>query len=148
MRGRFVRLSMLIVPIFLAVLATAVDLGRREIPDTLPLMLSAWAVASCALGWTPITWQAALAGFALGLAVGALSFKVGMLGGGDVKFLAALGAAIGPLLLAKTLLYMAIAGAALAVVAMARSEKELAYLPAITLGLVGCAVTTDGALSW
>lgn len=139
---------MLAIPLLLAVLATGFDLKNREIPDTIPLMLLVWAVASCALEWTPITWQASAAGFVLGLMMGALSFKIGMLGGGDVKFLAALGASIGLLLLAKTLLYMAIAGAVLAVVAILRSEKELAYMPAITLGLFGCAATTDGALTW
>ena len=135
---------MLIVPLILAVVATAFDLKSREIPNTLPILLLVWAGVAWSTQWPPISGWGSLSGFAIAFGFGALSFRVGVLGGGDVKFLAALGGAIGPGLLIKTLIFTAIAGAGLAILALLRSERELAYMPAIAIGLAWLRVVHRG----
>ena len=62
-------------------------------------------------------------------------FALGGLGGGDVKMIAALGAALGQAaMLARPLLDRA-GGRHLSLVALLRGRRDLAYLPAIALGL-------------
>jgi prepilin peptidase CpaA len=80
-------------------------------------------------------WLAAAGGLVLGLALGWPLFALGGWGGGDVKLLAALGAALGPAALVQVAIWMGVAGGALALVAAARGKKDLAYVPAIAIGL-------------
>ena len=88
------------------------------------------------LGWTTGGWLSLVYGFSLGLVLSASVFYMGGLGGGDVKLIAALGAAVGPLGLLVVLFWMALTGAILALVAMSRGKKDFAYVPAIAVGLM------------
>lgn len=75
-------------------------------------------------------------GALLGFGLGAGLFALGAFGGGDAKLLCGMGAILGPTALLGWLVHVAVCGAALAVVAMVRNDRELAYAPAMALGLV------------
>ena len=127
---------MLWIPLVIVATAAIYDLRSREIPDWLPAALLLWAIVCVAAGWVAIGWWELLAGLGLGLAIGLPLFALGGFGGGDVKLVAALGAALGPAALLRALFWIALAGGALALVAKWRGQKDLAYGPAIALGLL------------
>lgn len=116
--------------------ATAFDLKSREIPDVFPVALLVLAALACTFGWTGVGWSSAGLGLILALGIGLLLFKTGGFGGGDVKLLIGLGALLGPKAFLLTLLFIALAGGVLSLVALARGQKDLAYGPAITLGFL------------
>ena len=123
------------IPLPVLAVATVYDLRERQIPDWLSLVLLAWAVVAVATGLSAIGWLGLLCGAALGLAIAAPLFALGGFGGGDVKLVAALGAVLGPAALLAMLFWVAIAGGVLALVAKWRGQRDLAYVPAIAIGL-------------
>lgn len=129
-------LGYLSVPLVGVLWATVVDIIRREIPDSVSIGLIFWAILAESLGWLPFGWGALGFGFATGLILGAIGFWYQSFGGGDVKLLASLGAAVGFSAIWTLLFWTALAGGALALVAKWRGERELAFAPAIALGLV------------
>lgn len=129
----FLVLSLMLI---LVLIATICDIRDREVPDWISLAMLAWAVLVTTLGWTTGGWLGLAYGFSLGLVLSASVFYMGGLGGGDVKLIAALGAAVGPLGLLVVLFWMALTGAILALVAMSRGKKDFAYVPAIAVGLM------------
>ncbi len=129
----FVVLSL---PFALVIVATICDMRRREVPDSISVVMFAWAVLVAAMGWTAGGWLGLVSGFLLGLVLTAGLFYLGGLGGGDVKLIAALGAVLGPWGLLVVLFWMAMAGAMLAVIAVARGQRDFAYVPAIAAGLL------------
>jgi prepilin peptidase CpaA len=131
----------LAAPLLAVLWATAVDLIRREIPDSVSIGLALWAITAELLGWLPFQWDALVFGLAAGLILGAIGFWFECFGGGDVKLLAALGAAVGISAIWTLLFWTALAGGALALIAKWRGERELAFAPAIALGLVALIVT-------
>jgi prepilin peptidase CpaA len=122
------------IPLALTLVALVTDLRRREVPDAVPLAIVAWAIVACLMGWISSWWTLA-AGLGVGLAASVPFFYFGGLGGGDVKLLAALGAALGAVVLLKVLFWMALAGGVLAIVSAARGRRDFAYVPAIAAGL-------------
>lgn len=98
----------------LAVIAAASDLHRREIPDSLSLGLALLGAVRLATGGADglATLVLTLVVFALGLAL----FARGLLGGGDVKLLAALALALGPAPFPLFLLVTALAGGIVALI--------------------------------
>ncbi|HUE69898.1 MAG TPA: A24 family peptidase [Pirellulaceae bacterium] len=135
----------LVLLLLLLLAASICDLRRREIPDWVPLAMLAWAAAAAAAGIGGATWLGAACGFAVGLALSAPLFYLGGIGGGDVKLIAALGAALGPWPLAACLLWIAIFGGILAGIASLRGQKDFAYAPAMFLGLAAFALRS---LEW
>ena len=127
---------MLAVPLLGLVLATISDFWKREIPDAIPIALIGWAIGMTAFGTPSQGWISLAFGFGLGLAIGAFLFWIGGFGGGDAKLLVALGATLGPRAFLVFLLYVAIAGGLLAAVALIRGKRDLAYAPAMALGLL------------
>jgi prepilin peptidase CpaA len=127
---------MLWVPLGFLVAAAIADLRQREIPDLISVALVVWAVTATALGWSGHGWLSLTAGLGLGLTIGLVLFWLGGFGGGDAKILAALGATLGARDLFAVLFYVAIAGGALAVVALVRRQRDIAYVPAIALGFL------------
>ncbi|MCL4848619.1 MAG: prepilin peptidase [Acidobacteria bacterium] len=122
---------------FVAVLAAAViDLRTREVPDAISLGVLVWALCATALGWHDVGWLGLGAGAIVGFGLGALLFWLGAFGGGDVKLVSAIGALLGPFGLLAMLVYVAIAGALLALVALVRGQREMAYVPAIAMGML------------
>jgi prepilin peptidase CpaA len=117
-------------------LAAICDLRTREIPDWIPLAIVGWAALATSIGLHEVTWSGLAAGIVLAAAVALPLFYIGAFGGGDAKLLLAVGAAVGPRALLSVLAWMAVAGGALALVAMARKKREFAYGPAIAFGVV------------
>ena len=130
----------------LLLLATATDLRTRKIPNRLTVSAAVLGLAAQALlgGWGGAQ-QAAL-GWLLGFAILALPCLLGWMGGGDVKLLAAVGAAQGPGLVLSAGLYGMLLGGILALVAVWRARAArlasgatmrrvtLPYAPALALG--------------
>jgi prepilin peptidase CpaA len=150
------QMGCLIVFALLLVMAAWQDLRTMEIADGLSLgivgVFAAWALAGLA-GGTLSLWSVALAlGCAIGIfALGALAFAVGMLGGGDVKLLAAASLFAGPALMLDFITAVALAGGLLGIALLAgapigaaaptgdgtlrtRLRGNLPYGPAIAAG--------------
>ncbi len=125
----------LILAAGLVALAAGIDIYKREIPDWIPALILVLAIGSTAFHWTRISWASLLAGLALTVVIGLFLFKLGGFGGGDVKLLAAIGALLGPRASFSLLFYTALAGGVLALIAKYRKEKDLAYAPAMALGM-------------
>ena len=131
----------LLVPV---VFALVCDLRTREIPDWIPLIIVAWACLATAAGLHDVTWIGLATGTLLGLALAATVFYFGGLGGGDVRLVGAIGAAVGPWSLLSILAWMGAAGGVLALIAAARGRREFAYVPAIAVGVLVEAVWPGG----
>lgn len=102
------------MPVLLAALlglaASTTDLRNRTVPNWLT-----YSAAICGLLWHAATDGARGAGFslggaALGFAPMLVLFFLGGLGGGDVKLLAAFGALIGPGMILRALIWVALLG--------------------------------------
>ncbi|TVQ63003.1 MAG: hypothetical protein EA379_04700 [Phycisphaerales bacterium] len=120
-------------PVFAAV-ASVYDLRTREIPDWIPIALLVWAAVALLVGVHHADWLSALGGLALAFGIGALLFYIADFGGGDAKLLGAVGACYGLGSTLPILFWIAIMGGVLAVVALARGKRSLAYAPAIAMG--------------
>ncbi len=120
----------------LVAIAAVGDLRTREVPDWIPAAVLCCGLLAALVAWTGAAWLAAVAGFALGLALTWPLFALGGLQGGDVKLLAALGSVFGPKGLLCAMFWMALAGGALALLYKARGKKDLAYVPAIAAGVL------------
>jgi prepilin peptidase CpaA len=127
---------MIWVPLLFILVAAIHDLRTREVPDAIALALLGWATVATALRWHDVGWASMLGGLVIGLVLSMSFFALGGLGGGDVKLIAALGAALGHAAIVPALFWIAIAGGLLAIVALLRGRRDLAYLPAIALGLI------------
>jgi prepilin peptidase CpaA len=126
---------MLLIPLILVVLATLHDLRGREIPDWISVSLVVWGALATALGYSGLSWLQLALGMSLGFAVALPFYAAGGFGGGDLKLVVGLGGVLGPWALLSTLCWVAIAGGALALLAKARGQRDLAYVPAIATGL-------------
>jgi prepilin peptidase CpaA len=123
------------VPFALVLIAVAFDLfNDREIPNAISALILLWSVVAAALGWQSFGWASAATGCALGLGIGFLLFQFAGFGGGDVKLISSLGAALGFANEFSLLFYAAVAGAVLALIAKFRGQNEFAYAPAIAIG--------------
>jgi prepilin peptidase CpaA len=130
----------------LALLATATvtDLRGRRIPNALTIPAAVLGVALQAALGGPGGAQIAALGWLVGFGLLALPCLLGWMGGGDVKLLAAVGAAQGPTLVLSAGLYGMLVGglASLAILLQSPasassgrpSRRTLAYAPALALG--------------
>lgn len=118
------------------VAAVAFDLRSREIPDSLSVCLLILALCATGFDLHGVGWLDALAGLSLGFAIGAVLFRLGGFGGGDVKLVASLGAVLGWKDVLGVMFWIALVGAAFAIVAGFRRQQDFAYAPAIALGLL------------
>lgn len=112
----------------LAAAAAYVDLRRRAIPNrlTLPALLIGLGVTFFADGW-----RGALIALAVVVAVFAAGFvlhALGVVGGGDVKLLAAIAAAITPVAFVDVMLWTALFGGFVALFVLARSSALVPLL--------------------
>jgi len=112
----------------LFVIATAVagclhDLRSRRIPNYLTFGSAVLAIAygTATAGWSGL--GIGLAGWAVGVLLFLPFFLLRGMGGGDVKFLAALGAWLGPTSLLSLTFYTAIAGGVMALVVVLWRRK-------------------------
>jgi len=124
-----------------AALATAFDLRERRIPNWLSgaalVVAMPTALADGGIGLGP-----AAVGFAAGLALLVGPFALGVLGGGDVKFVAVAGAWLGPRVGLEALLLGSVAGLVVGAVhataaghlrATVRSAGQILWIVAATL---------------
>ncbi len=129
------------VTLVLLCIGTICDLRHRQIPDAVSFALMAVAALSTALGWTHLTWVSLLMGVTLAFAIGLFLFWRGGFGGGDVKVLTSVGAIVGLPALLPVLFFTALAGGAIAVIALARGTRDVPYVPAMTVGFLLARVT-------
>jgi prepilin peptidase CpaA len=106
-----VQLAAFVVGTVLLGIAALKDIACRIIPDVVPLGLLAIAIA---MHLTDGNTTAALAAGAIVSVLGALCWRLGALGGGDVKPLAACALLVPPSLVPQLVLLTAIAGGVLA----------------------------------
>lgn len=112
-------LSLVSTSVFALGLAAAAvtDVRERRIPNVLTVSAVVAALVLAALeGWGSL--GAALLGAAAGLAIGVVLFAVGVVGGGDAKLMAVVGAFLGAAALPRALLFIALAGGGLALLTL------------------------------
>ena len=99
------------------------DLHNRRIPNYVTFGSTALAIGYGLVsgGWQGVS--AAMAGWALGIAVFVPFFLLRGMGAGDVKLLAALGAWIGPMALLSLTIYTAFAGGVMALLVVLWEKK-------------------------
>jgi prepilin peptidase CpaA len=105
------------------VVAAVIDLRTRRVPNPLTATLAALGVAFAASGMSGLTIGASLTGLVLGLVLMLPGHLFGATGAGDVKLFAAVGALIGPMPIATSFLYTALAGGLLALVVAVRRQR-------------------------
>lgn len=124
------------IPLGFLLVATVYDLRTREVPDWVSLLLLLWALTATGFGWHDVGWKSLGIGFAIALGLGLVLFFALDFGGADVKLLAAMGAAVGQRDLIPLFFWVAVAGGVLSLIALLRKKRDLAYVPALFLGLL------------
>lgn len=124
------------VAIVFAMVATLYDLRSRVIPDWIAASLMACSALGIAAGLSDLTWTSFAYGAAMAFALTFPLYALGGFGGGDLKLVVAIGSALGPWALLSVLFWVAICGGILAIVALVRGRRNLAYVPAIACGLL------------
>lgn len=135
---------MIWVPLVFSGVACLFDLKRREIPDFLVALTLLSGLFFSAVDWSAVAWSSALLGFVLAFALVIPVALMDGLGGGDLKFLTALGTWLGPWGVISVLFWMALAGMGCALVAKFMEKKDFPYAPAIAAGLLIYAAIPDG----
>ena len=138
--------AILLVPVLLLVIASAIDLRTREIPDWISVALVLIGITAAGFGWAGVRWWMVLSGLLLGFLIGLALFRFAKFGGGDAKLIAGIGAILGPVGLLFALFWMAIFGGVLALVAVIRGQRDYAYGPAILAGYIGYLVYPGGVV--
>src|SRR3954466_6697685 len=109
-----------------ALVATVIDIRVRRIPNALTATMAGIGVGLAASGVSGISLGASFAGFMVGLLLMLPGHALGATGAGDVKFMAAVGAIVGPSLVVSAFLFTAIAGGLLAVAVASRRRRPTA----------------------
>ncbi len=128
--------SLLAGAVFTALLAAVArsDIASRRIPNALALALVvSGACAAATVLRAPVGLEGAAAGFALGLALWAPFWLMRVLGAGDVKLAAAIGAWLGPAGVLEASVLAALAGGLLALGVLARRKRVVAMATSIAL---------------
>lgn len=128
-----------------AAVATVIDLRTRRIPNVLTGTLAAVGVGLAASGLSGVSVVGALGGLALGCALMLPGHVMGATGAGDVKFMGAVGALVGPATVVSAFLFTALAGGLLAV-AVAIRRRRLAMAIAGTGRLIAAPTEAPRAL--
>ncbi len=105
--------------------ATVIDLRSQRIPNALTLPTALAALAYHLLIQGPQGLWFSLAGLGLGLGLMLAPFLCRVMGGGDVKLMAAVGAWVGPQVVLVAFLLTSLAGGAYALVVLARRADAL-----------------------
>ena len=111
-----------------ALVATVIDIRVRRIPNVLTASMAGVGVGLAASHASGISLGASIAGFLVGLALMMPGHLLGATGAGDVKFLAAVGAIVGPALVVSAFLFTALAGGVLALAVAIRRRRLSATL--------------------
>lgn len=100
--------------------ATVIDLRSQRIPNALTLPTALAALLYHLLLQGPQGALSSLTGLGLGLGLMLVPFLCGVMGGGDVKLMAAVGAWVGPEVVLAAFLLTSLAGGVYALVVLAR----------------------------
>ena len=111
-----------------ALVATVVDIKVRRIPNALTATMAGIGIGFAASGISGISLAASVAGFILGFALMMPGHALGATGAGDVKFMGAVGAIVGPAVVITAFLFTAVAGGVLAVAVAVRRQRLAATL--------------------
>ena len=111
-----------------ALVATVVDIRVRRIPNTLTATMAGIGVGLAASGISGVTLVGSVLGFILGFALMLPGHALGATGAGDVKFMAAVGAIVGPATVVTAFLFTAVAGGILALAVAIRRQRLSATL--------------------
>lgn len=103
------------------------DLRESRIPNLLTVSAALLGLAAHVIGDGWLGLLTSLQGLLVGFILLLVPFLLGGIGGGDVKFLAALGAIMGPEFVFRSCLYGAVVGGLIALYLMIK-EKRLAHL--------------------
>jgi len=124
-----------IIVVALVLLALYSDLRWRKIPNclTLPAIALGFVLNFLGNSWNGL--MLAFFGFLVGMGLLILPFILGGMGGGDVKFMGALGALLGSYAVVNVFLYTALVGGAIAIVVALANKKLLDTLKRMWLFL-------------
>ena len=111
-----------------ALVATVIDIRTRRIPNALTAAMAGLGIGLAASGVSGVSPVASALGFAIGLVLMLPGHALGATGAGDVKFMAAVGAIVGPALVIKAFLFTAVAGGVLALAVALRRRRLAATL--------------------
>jgi prepilin peptidase CpaA len=111
-----------------ALVATVVDIRVRRIPNTLTATMAGIGIGLAASGISGVTLVGSVLGFILGFALMLPGHALGATGAGDVKFMAAVGAIVGPATVVTAFLFTAVAGGILALAVAIRRQRLSATL--------------------
>ena len=111
-----------------ALVATVVDIRVRRIPNLLTAAMAGAGIGLAASGASGVSPGASIAGFILGLALMMPGYGLGATGAGDVKFMGAVGAIVGPALVVSAFLFTAVAGGVLALAVAIRRQRLAATI--------------------
>ena len=121
-----------------------IDVRTRRVPNVVTLSLAATGFLVAAAGLGPIGPAAALAGFAVGLALMLPGYLMGGTGAGDVKLLAAAGTLLGPTVTLWAFAFTLIAGGAIALlIAAVRGRLWVTWWRTVDLIRTGGANSGD-----
>jgi prepilin peptidase CpaA len=124
-----------------ALVATVVDIRVRRIPNALTATMAGIGVGLAASGVSGVTLGGSVLGFILGFALMLPGHVLGATGAGDVKFMAAVGAIIGPAMVVSAFLFTAVAGGVLALAVAVRRRRLAA-----TIAGTGRLITAPGGV--
>ena len=122
-----------------ALVATVVDIRVRRIPNLLTAAMAGAGIGLAASGASGVSLGASMAGFILGLALMMPGYGLGATGAGDVKFMGAVGAIVGPALVVSAFLFTAVAGGVLALAVAIRRQRL-----AVTIAGTGRLISAPG----
>ncbi|WP_422485337.1 A24 family peptidase [Gudongella sp. DL1XJH-153] len=119
----------------MVILAVYFDLTQKKIPNFITLPVILWGLSAYTIFGGFEGFKFSFFGFITGLGILVIPFILGALGGGDVKFLAAIGALKGFEFTLYTLLYSSFAGGVIVIIYLIYKKKLGITLKRI-LGLI------------
>lgn len=117
-RGDSIMLPMINQSLLILVLILSVyfDIKEKRIPNVITFPIIIWGFISASFYSGLIGFQFSLLGFLCGFAVFFIPFAFRIMGGGDVKLMAAIGTLLGWKMVLLILLYTALAGGMIAII--------------------------------
>ena len=126
---------LLMIPLALSLEAVYYDLQKREIPDGVVLRVLFTGLLATFLSWHGVSFVNALLGMVIGFAFVLPFALAGGIGGGDLKFVGALGAWLGVAGVMSLLFWSAMFGMLAAIITRCYGRNDFPFAPAISLGL-------------
>ncbi|WP_154900347.1 prepilin peptidase [Gimesia maris] len=126
---------LMLVPLALSLEAVYYDLQKREIPDGVVLRVLVTGLLATILSWHGVSFVNALLGMVTGFVIVLPFALAGGIGGGDLKFVGALGTWLGIAGVMSLLFWSAIFGMLVAIITRYYGRNDFPFAPAIVLGL-------------